>query len=464
MIRLPATGIDISQNDLNFHLQQLDIYQGLLKQGFKKKEIIRYFNDKQAQNGEQGSQHGGSLTPAPSTFDLCTTSLYSTESELTASDSRNSSLNNNITSRDHSKQSPPVSPPTLNTNPASKSTSIEQRSKQHAPRQSSLLRYAHGISSESPPEEFNIKVPFSPRSNITYRPRSQTYSYDQSELGENDIAGIRTPVEELEHLSLDDELLPTSVESTRTTIRVVSNLRPEAEAFTPLYMRLKEEVNALVKEQNNGGSSSPTEQRSLPSSPPLPSQQLEGQNERSSPTLPPIPGVRSILRPKTPETAQRRMHQQYLDGSFTVYDDSRPARLQPQTPADLQRGNHFNEFNAAYTAPPGMIRTPMTGSRHGHNPRQPSGDMSPTARALLIRERRQREFARSAHIEGLRIGRMRDGANNREEEAAANAVDEANLWREDLDADSVGDENSEDATTMPTFRGIRAISGNRRVL
>ena len=461
MIRLPATGIDISQNDLNFHLQQLDIYQGLLRQGFKKKEIIRYFKDNQSQTAGQETEYGGSLTTAPSTFDLCTTSSIPVETELRDSTSRNSSLISN-TCTELQKQSP-YEPSADLARPNPTVVFVGQGGKPHAPRQSSLLRYSHGVSPELRPEEhMTIKVPFSPRSNITYRPRSQTYSYDQSELDENDVASKRAPIEELEHLSLNEELLPTVTNSTTTTIPVVSELRPEAEAFTPLYLRLRREVDVLVNEQSADTSSSPTEHRSLPSSPPLPPQQARDHHEPTSPALPPIPGFSLTLQPKTPETDQRRIHQQYLDGSFTVYDDSVPARLQPQTPADLSRNERFNERNIAYTAPPGMIRIPIAGSRQSHNLRHPSGDLSPTARALLIRERRQREFTRSARIEGLRIGRTRDRGVTRESEAPASTINDINLWREDLDADRVGEENFEDEIAMPLFRGIRAISGNRR--
>ncbi|KAK5102203.1 hypothetical protein LTR70_004505 [Exophiala xenobiotica] len=456
--------IDISQNDLDFHLQQLDIYQGLLKQGFSKREIVRYFRAKQAETAQQGSQHGDPLTPTPSTFDLCTNLSFSTEPQVTRPSSRESPSNSNITS-EHSKHSPPESPanPAVsNTNAAFALTSIEHAARLHAPRQTSLLRFARGASSESPPEKHVDKnSPLSPRSNRTYRRRSETYSYDQSELDENDVACMRTTTEVLEHLSLDDELLPTSVESTRTTIRLVSNLRPEAEAFTSLYMHLNRDVPAEMSEKRADSSSSPPQSRSLPSSPPPLPQRPAAGDDYSSPTLPPISGIVPTMQPKTPETAQRHTHRQYLDGSFSVYDDSMPARLQPQTPADLGRGNHINEYSAAYTAPPGMVRTPATGGRYGHNPRQPSGDLSPTTRALLMRERRQREFMRSARVEGLRIGRTRGGRDGGTE--GRNTVNQTiNLWREDLDADSVGDENFEDGFATPDLRGIRAMSGNRR--
>jgi len=225
-------------------------------------------------------------------------------------------------------------------------------------------------------------------------------------------------------------------------------------------MRLKKDVDAALDQQMTHSSSS-YESRSLPSSPPTLTQRDSGGDEMPSPTLPYISGIPSTERPKTPATAQRRMYQQYLDGSFSVYDDSVPARLQPQTPAELSRGNHLNEHNAAYTAPPGMVRTPLTSAPYGHARRLPSGDMSPTTRALLIRERRQREFMRSARLEGLRIRRTRN-EGPRGTNGSHGPEQFSNLWREDLGQDSVGDENFEDISAMPDLGVIRVISGNRR--
>jgi len=464
MIRLPATGIDISQNDLNSHLQQLDIYQGLLKQGFKQKEIVRYFRARQAETAQQGSQHGHSLTPAPSTFDLCTASSFSSEPEVTRPSSCKTSADGDF-ARIYSKHSPSelsAHPSNPSADAAVASPSLKRGGKAHAPRQTSLLRFAHGASPESPTgRQIDKNSPLSPWSNKTYRRRSETYSCDQSEPDEDDMPCMRKTTEILEHLSLDDELLPTSVGSTKTTVRLVSNLRPEAEVFTPLYMRLEKNVDAELSQKGAPGSSSSPESRSLPSSPPLLPQTSAAGDEYSSPTLPPVSGIAPTMQPKTPETAQRRIYQQFLDGSFTVYDDSMPARLQPQTPADLSRGDHFNEYNAAYTAPPGMVRTPVTAGRHDRDPRQPSGVLSPTTQALLIRERRQREFMRSARVEALQIGRTRGNRDGDTE--AHNTINQAiNLWREDLDADMVGDENFENGSATLDLGGVRATSGNRR--
>lgn len=70
-MRLPPTGISISQYDLSQTLQQLEIYEGLLRQGFKGAEIATYF--RQQRNDQQSSQ-GVSLLPkpgpAPSTVDI----------------------------------------------------------------------------------------------------------------------------------------------------------------------------------------------------------------------------------------------------------------------------------------------------------------------------------------------------------------------------------------------------------
>ena len=69
MIRLPPTGIDISQNDLGVHLQQLDIYKGLLKQGFRKSEILEYFKSR-AEKQQQEDPARDDCSPPASTLEL----------------------------------------------------------------------------------------------------------------------------------------------------------------------------------------------------------------------------------------------------------------------------------------------------------------------------------------------------------------------------------------------------------
>lgn len=107
-----------------------------------------------------------------------------------------------------------------------------------------------------------------------------------------------------------------------------------------------------------------------------------------------------------------------------------------------------------------MLRSPLPfQGQYVHGLRQPSGDQSPTTRALLIRERRQREFDRGARIEGLRVNRVRtEQADTRVEDIQALG----DLWRDDLDADAVGEENFNEPTLSGAVRRLQTISGNRR--
>lgn len=438
MIRLPATGIDISQNDLNSHLQQLDIYKGLLQQGFRKAEVQEYFKNR-AEKEQQDALPSENFSLPPSTLELCTLYKPLEPSSIIPDDI---DLSPPSDGDDHVN----VSPEACSTDaflalpkPRQSKKADEQP---YMPRQSSHLRFVRDISPAdklTPPK----RMPRSPRDNITYQKVKHTHSYGGSAIGENavDLAPESVSVV-LEHLSLDQELVPASAASTRTTIRVVSNLRAEADSFTPLHLRQDSE-SADWKGKARAQEYPDSDDGSIRSSPPLfPSR---GTKTRS-PSLPRLP--------RTPAT-RRGQHQQYLDGSFTVYDDTVPARFQPQTTADLSRDLRFDNSHAAYTAPPGMIRSPapLYSNRH------PSGDQSPTARAQLMRERRQREFVRGAQIEGLRVRRAQDTSHDDPQTAVAMQ----NFWRDDLDADGVGEENNDPLLTLElAFRRLRTVSGNRR--
>lgn len=314
MIRLPPTGIDISANDLSFHLQQLDIYQGLLKQGFKKREIVNYFKDQNAK-----LHNGEATSPIPSTLELCARFNNTSLKERTR-------LSPDESSPDplHPSRSPSASPERpKNVKHTSKSnTNVSSRpiiDKSYAPRQSSLLQFSERVSSDASSEDRrpSMRVSFSPRANITYRPRSETYSHEQSEIDENDLQHIvDSGLDILHHLSLDDDLVPTSVDSRGTTIRVVSSLRPEAESFTPVSLReLYTHKGSHVKGKEKEEDSSESDSLSMPSSPPLLASNIR--NARS-PCLPQIPRTPIERRAAVPITARRQNHQQYLDGSFTV--------------------------------------------------------------------------------------------------------------------------------------------------
>ncbi|KAJ9655881.1 hypothetical protein H2198_005322 [Neophaeococcomyces mojaviensis] len=482
MIRLPPTGITIAQHDVSFHLQQLDIYQGLLKQGFKKEEVVGYLREQKS--NKQKTRTTSLLPepgPAPSTVSLCDRTSIRLVSTLTdplargesSGDAAGSSPSGTGSSVDD-QSDPTLSDdsatlPSIRHSPASRARYEDVKGRPHAPRQSSQLRFAKGVSSDSPRNgNRNVRALFSPRS-ITYRPRSKTYSYDQSAVDEEDQEEIEASLnlsDNLEHLSLDNELVPSG-EPIGASARIGSHLRPEAVVFTPLLVQLTRtaESNDRTEDKSHGNSNT----KAFSSSPPQ--TVLHGLDvpEPSPPTLPPVPTTPTLRADQDPQTARRQHlgHQQYLDGSFTVYDDSLPPSVQPQTPADLERGPHFNSLNAAYTAPPGMVRS----GAHRHTIRHVYGEQSPTARAMLIRERRQREFMRSARLESLRVDRARDGVNNglvvnNNEQRNGRGRDNVgnNLWREGLDADAIGEENFDDGAFAAEFQaGMRVFSGNRRV-
>lgn len=429
MIRLPPTSIDISQSDLQTQLQHLDFCAGLLKQGFKKHEIIHYFRKRS--NPKEPPAEG------TSTYDLLSRFEESEES----SDSVSSACQNYDNTSQAQFASPIQSPEDAST------SNIAVGKKTYAPRQSSLLRFARGVSS-SEASENGTNTHFSPRSNITYRPRSKTYSYDQSELDEEDLMErCSTPTDQLklDHLSLDDGVVTGSTD--HTTVQLTSNLRPDARPFTPFHIR---QAVAILE----GPSTASSGRSSFPSPPP------QNPDRSSSPSLPFVPRTPPPRTARIPSTVNARSQQQFLDGSFTVYNDSVPARSQPQTPAELDRGQFLSQYIAAYTAPPGMIRS--SAARQGTNSnRQASGELSPTAQAHMLRERRQREFARGLRVEGLRIDRSRTDTR-RSGTGSGNDVDPFSVWRDDLDADGVGEENFEEASAGPMLRGMRVVSGNRR--
>lgn len=452
MIKLPPTGIDISQSDLQAQLQHLDLCANLLKQGFKKREIQQYFRERSVNCRE-------SLDRGTSTYDLLSRSEVSGEASGHMSSFCQSSEDNIPTQFASPIRSPEQAiddsavPQDLRT--ANSNNDVVVRKKTHAPRQSSLLRFARAISSEAS-DNGNTTLNFTPRPMVIYCPRSETYSYDQSEMDEEDKdQRCTTPTEKLEQLTLtDDQLVNTG--STNSIVHVTSSLRPDAQPFTPSLVRPKKTVDHL---------SSPdplslldSDPASFPSSPPEISH-LPHSDQTNSPSLPPLPCTPLANMNHTPPAFSALSQQQSLDSAFTVYNDSVPATLQPQTPAELDRSHFLNQYNAAYTAPPGMIRS--SAARHGvRSNRQVSGELSPTAQASMIRERRQREFRRSLRVEGLRIDRSRTDIRHT---GSGNDVDPFNIWHDDLDADGVGEENFEDTMAGQMLRGMRAVSGNRRL-
>ena len=154
--------------------------------------------------------------------------------------------------------------------------------------------------------------------------------------------------------------------------------------------------------------------------------------------------------------------------------------MQPRTPADLARQALLTDQYAAYTAPPGMVRSSaalLPIRLHSTAARLEPGEQSPTTRAMAMRERRQRELARGARAEADRLERLRlrdreriargFDSNDEEGDGPGPALRTRTAWRDELEGDRVGEENWEGeldllAGTDVDGRGIRVLSGNAR--
>lgn len=283
-------------------------------------------------------------------------------------------------------------------------------------------------------------MPTSRVRSVKYRPRSQTYSYEQSVLvGDSSSSGEGDPYRRFDSPGVRNELVEIpSGDSFLSSTKTKHLLSAQAEVFVP-----SEDYIFSFSGHNFSTDNLPTRAHGS-SSPPL----LPTISSRPEPTLPPLP------------VPGRTTPQKQTVESIRIYDDSLPHDNQPQTPADLTRGSFLPGFDAAYTAPPGMARSPIrrfTPSVVDY--RNVSGEISPVRYAHLIRERRQREFLRSNHIEGQRL------ANNPgfdgQIDFATMRRRLSQLWRDKIEADGVGDENFEDAVDGPQAE-IRQFSGNRR--
>jgi hypothetical protein len=223
----------------------------------------------------------------------------------------------------------------------------------------------------------------------------------------------------------------------------------------------------------------------MPSSPPYISLVRDARDHEpltsSSPPLPRMPTTPTPIRQavRDARTEPHRPRHQYLDGaSFPVFNDALPANTQPQTPADLARHLLLTEFDAAYTAPPGVVYTgsPMRRQRLNTSAADPAhGEQSPTVHAMGTRERRARELMRSVRAEGTRLQRLRlqdreriarglDGNDELRDRDGPGPAVTAEMWRDDFEGDRVGDENweAEAEWTERGRDGMRVVSGNAR--
>jgi hypothetical protein len=507
MLRPSPTGLSLSPQDISFHLQQIDMYHGLLKQGFKKKDVIRYLRDHQDANLlQRATSHSieDEVECAPSTVDLML--------KASPPEKPSSSPHSRASSEEFDKDKDTLLEDFQQTELSPSDISLPTAHR-HAPRQSSLLRFAKAVSPSPsvPSDDANIVTSFPGVPARTYRPRTDTYSYIESEFSEADLeGGVR-------RLHIGSSLEDTPISSVIPRKRSVSPMRAEAEVFVPQsQQRLehKEHQPSRFGSQSGDihpGSSPlgsatqlpltiiPPRRSSLsasgddtsllaqrfPSSPPSPSSQNQEDSLSALPPPPLTPTPAHVLHSAL--TEPRRHTPQYLDGSsFVVYNDAVPSQDQPQTPAELARHQIVTEHQAAYTAPVGVIRTPL---RLRQSEEAEPGEQSPTQRMMGLRERRARELMRSVRAEGLRLERIRRLDRQRldrdigerptsavrgidgEEDFRTNEQDvledgpgpalDGEQWRDDLEIDRVGDENWEgDVAELGGRIGIRVLSGN----
>ncbi|EXJ86635.1 hypothetical protein A1O3_03588, partial [Capronia epimyces CBS 606.96] len=524
MIRLPPSSISLSESDVEFHLRQAEIYHGLLRQGFEKHDIVRYLKDhRKAISEAAGGGLDGELLFASSTVQLAyRRSPNSSQDEaLQQGESAQSSQSNfqwesAERSTRHSTRLSTNSTEQTDESDVSELPQSEGRSvspvslvpamqvNKHAPRKSSLLRFATAASRESSPtdtaEADDIPVPIVSSNTASEWDRSSGFEepYDHSCLPD-------WVVEEMRQISLN------STDAQRGSISGLSDdmplpLPPPFSATPRIYSSQDFGAASPVGRQSLGDASQGqyesasllpmwTHRRSytegtieeLPSSPPVPSaspvEEISQVDEPS--TSSGLPATPTPIRraPAFPRTEPQSHRHRYLDGnSFSVYNESLPATSQPQTPADLARRPYITEHNAAYTAPPGRVRvgSASTSNVDGQRWDPDAGEPSPTVRAISLRERRNRELQRSVRVDGMRLRRMmmRDETlfTQRAVEAPHPGGDVGrarnrpglfqamldDLWRDDLDADRVGEENFEGDAEVNRRGTMRVVSGNAR--
>ena len=475
MIRLPHTSINLSEHDLAFHMQQIDIYHGLLKQGFKKKHILRYFKEHREANVGASEDSEPEITTALSTVELAARSPPPTEvsDPLHHQGTSRSSSSEQETDGPHATVQGNQDKSELAEITKSSPSTAAPPNHRHAPRQSSLLRFAQAVSPDSTQSDEINKLPTCPVLPArSYRPRTDTYSYNQSEASESDLATQFSSLH-ISPIARDDETVTPEPTQPSTLL-----MRPEAASFVPeavLTPRRSSLRATSIGTTRRPDSSSPRGE--FPSSPPIPTVQ-DASRLGSSPLLPSMPATPTPARrnQRSVWTEPRNHGPQYLDGSFPVYNDSLPPSTQPQTPSDLTRGQLVTEREAAYTAPVGMVRTPTASrlQRVARPEQAEAGEQSPTRRAMGMRERRARELLRGARAEGVRLERQR-----RQDREMMTRVDRTGeqrgrdgpgpavfteQWEDQLEGDRVGDENWEGeldgAATHPGRRTIRVVSGN----
>jgi hypothetical protein len=304
-------------------------------------------------------------------------------------------------------------------------------------RHSSLLRFAQNAESledasspEGKPAQLSESHESPKSRGMTYRPRSQTYPWAESEADDEMPAGsapLRYPIDELARLAIARPPTPYIPPKSRNT----TPLRAEAREFTPLLLTSPiGSINSQASSQFEHQAEIPRISPTLiihgpPVTPPRRSSlayQLRSSNSNlnsqvSSAYLPAaLPATPSPVRIRETSHTEPRTYHGYSGASrLSIYNDRLPPTQQPQTPADLARRPILTERDTAYTAPPGSV-----GRR-----RVISNETSPTTRGGELRARWTREYQRAERAQ-----------REREQRTART------LWLDEWAADRVGEENS----------------------
>ncbi len=300
-------------------------------------------------------------------------------------------------------------------------------------RKSSLLRFAQNAESDSGesagiPDVDPSGFPEPPNAlSKTYRARSQTYAWIQSEADSEDVTGS-PPVDQMSALSIQSSPpllraeartfisrdLPPPFGSCPRTSSVYS-LPVRSRDATPQSAATSSSDRRILIQPSNEAITP----RVPPSTPPRRSSlayQLLSSNSNSpasSVQLPEAPVTPT--RPSQPRTVPRTYHG-HGGPPLRIYDDRVSPTGQPQTPADLSRQLGPTHHDAAYTAPPGIM------GRRG----RAVSNTSPAVRARDLHTRWTREYRRGFQVEHEQRNGQRPGRA---------------LWRDELDFDRVGEEN-----------------------
>ena len=479
MIRLTPTSISLSDKDIQDHLQQIDVYHGLLAQGFKKKQIMRYYAEHKAQVAARHADF--QLPPTPTCVQMMQTPPKARAEE-----------------QDYNDECPQASPASPNSPPHNANI---------VPRKTSLLRFTKTASpassdhssTEMDNSQLDPEFVTSPRSQaVKFKRRTSTTSFEISEeddrSGEEELdnSWVSDIDEGVSQLNLSSSPNVSKLEShsllgtgelfspgIRRKSPVSSPLRPEAEVFTPRMLpppfsssRRVSNPQDLPSSPRVPGTSDTQDSTSSPQTTPVnngttftsPSSQLIPSADNDATSQDPITVDPSnvgniqelVAHPTTPIRATITTHRseprnrpQYsLDGSlsFVIYNDNAPQDTQPQTPADISRRPVLTDREARYTAPPGRVRDITRPQFNQMTTIHEPGEQSPTVRAIGIRERRAREIRRGVRVEEVRVQQERAEENVRrqqeetQDDTLRGRIARA-LWQHGLANDRIGEEN-----------------------